>query len=350
MRDILHAAHVPPGDDDDVGIIRPMPSHDVPDRLRVTPALRAVASVGLGVCFCVGSGSMTARQATSPNALVPTDVMVAKFLAAADVYERTFRDLVAQETKTVEEFDDRGTRTRGRQIVSDFILYSSSRTDATAEYRDVLSVDGEIVKTRERRAIELLTAAAAESSVEKELERINNESTRYEFGMHWVGFTTNQASWIKTWRDLFQFESLGEESIDGHTVVVLRYQQTTSRPGSFGIRLPGAFVPRSMLIRGKLWLDAATGQLWRSEEEFTVRHRTRGTAFVWARIDKDYVASDFGIGVPRRIVLNQYSHYREPKNGPPVLALSSRTTLSYEGFRRFGVTSESEYQMPTPSR
>jgi hypothetical protein len=168
--------------------------------------------------------------------------------------------------------------------------------------------------------------------------------------MHWVGFTTNQASWIKTWRDLFQFESLGEESVDGHTVVVLRYQQTTSRPGSFGIRLPGAFVPRSMLIRGKLWLDAATGQLWRSEEEFTVRHRTLGTPFVWARIEKDYIASDFGIGVPRRIVLNQYSHYREPKSGPPVLALSSRTTLSYEGFRRFGITSESEYQLPTPSR
>jgi hypothetical protein len=50
--------------------------------------------------------------------------------------------------------------------------------------------------------------------------------------------------------------------------------------------------------------------------------------------------------VPRRIVLNQYSHYREPKGGPPVLALSNRTTLSYEGFRRFGVTSESELQMP----
>jgi hypothetical protein len=167
----------------------------------MTPAFRAAASVGVAACLCVGAGSTAARQATSPIAPATAAAMVAKFLAAADVYTRTFRDLVAQETKTVEEFDDRGTRTKGRQIVSDFILYSSSRADATAEYRDVLSVDGEIVKTRERRAIELLTGAAAESSVEKELKRINNESTRYEFGMHWVGFTTNQAGWIKTWRD-----------------------------------------------------------------------------------------------------------------------------------------------------
>jgi hypothetical protein len=309
---------------------------------------RTVAvSVFLSIVLGASTTNTLARQASTPLDRTDIDAVVSRFLASAERYEQTFRDLAAEETKTIEEFDDRGAVVKRRQIVSDLIVYRSSREDAaTAEYRDVQSVDGQLVGKREARALKILTDAANADSLQKELRRINDESMKYEFGMHWVGFTTNQGGGFKSWRNLFTFEWLGEESLNGHDVVRIRYQQATPRPGSFDIRLPSAFVPRFLLVRGTLWLDRQTARVWRSEEEYTVRHRTIPTPFVWARIEKTYASSLFDINVPERIVLTRFSRYRHAKGEADALALQDRTTLTYTNFRRFGVASETEYQLP----
>jgi hypothetical protein len=306
-----------------------------------------LVSLFLAVVLGASTTNTLARQSSTPLDRADVDAVISRFLASAERYEQTFRDLAAEETKTIEEFDERGAVVKRRQIVSDLIVYRSSREDAaTAEYRDVQSVDGQLLGKREARALKILTDAADAESLQKELRRINNESMKYEFQMHWVGFTTNQAGWIKSSRNLFTFEWLGEDSLDGHDVVRIRYQQTTPRLGSFDVQLPSAFVPHSLLIRGTLWLERQTARVWRSEEDYTVRHRTISTPFVWARIEKTYASSPFDINVPERIVLTRFSRYRHSKNEADELALQDRTTLTYTNFRRFGVASKTEYQLP----
>jgi hypothetical protein len=80
-----------------------------------------VVSIFLAVVLGASTTNTLARQSSTPLDRTDIDAVVSRFLASAERYEQTFRDLAAEETKT------------------------------------------------------------------------NDESMKYEFGMHWVGFTTNQA-------------------------------------------------------------------------------------------------------------------------------------------------------------
>jgi hypothetical protein len=304
-----------------------------------------VAGVGAWLVLALSLRPLDAR----PQPATPADLdrLVTRLLDNIEEYEKTFRNLAAEETKIIEVYRASGDVEKRRQIVSDLLVYRSSRagSDATIEYRDVRSVDGKAVQKRGERALQLLTNASRAETLEKELQAINRETYRYEFHRHMRGFTIHQGGVSKRGREDFQFAWVGREQIAGHDVVVLDYRQTGPNPRST-LPLPKEFGNPSLLHRGRLWLDAQTCQLWRDVWEIVAPHPATPEPVVMIHRESTYTPSRFGILVPERIVFDWLGRFSHPKSGRPSFALSERTTFTYGSFKRFDVATDERIKMP----
>ena len=255
-------------------------------------------------------------------------------------YKAKFKDLTADEEQRVEEYDDKARLKRQRRVVSDLIIYQSQLdASVTAEYRNARAVDGVPVSKRDERLVNLFKRLAKASSVKQELERINRESRRYDLGHSFYNMTLDQGLPLREdARGSFRFTPAGRERIDGREVIVLQYQQVAPIPGaSFKFSLPPVLKGAEWSYRGRLWLDAETAQLWREEQELTLRHPSVSRPLVLLRYEFEYAGSGFGILTPRRIVITAYTNGRTGANNEPELLLSGRVTFDYTGFRRFDV-------------
>jgi hypothetical protein len=257
-------------------------------------------------------------------------------------YKARFKDLTADEEQKVEEYESEGKLKRQRRIVSDLIIYQSQLdTSVTVEYRYVRAVDGVAVAKREERLVKLFDRLAKADSVKKELDRINRESRRYDLGYSVYGLTLNQGLPLsEKARASFQFTVAGREQINGRNVIVLQYQQVAQIPEeTVKLSLPSALKGSELLYRGRLWLDAETAQLWREEQEMTLKLPSLAHPLIWIRFEFDYVSSSFGILTPRRIVAMTYNNGRMGADKVPELLLGGKVTFEYSGFRRFDVGS-----------
>lgn len=320
--------------------------------------MRSIISLAAALLFvfCLSLKSARAQQPSlpaPPNQSAPTQASLeqiwTQFMARADEYEATFKNLSAEETKVVEEYTPSGELTKQHRLLSDLVVYQSPRdTRKTAEYRDTRVVDGKPVTNHGDHALKLLTAAAKTDSIEKELNRINDESRKYDFHAHYGGFTIHQGGPFRKWRDYFDCTLIGQEQISGHDVVVLRYRQTTPLPETQAkISLPADMANQQAMQRGRFWLDLRTFQLWREEKEWTARHPAVAEPLVLVHQEMTYAPSSFGILVPQRFVFDSF-HIRLQKTGPPVLTLSGRTTYTYGAFKRFDVTGEESDKKTVP--
>jgi len=267
------------------------------------------------------------------------DALLTRHLAAVDEYRRTFANLVADETRLIEVYNEKGKREKRRTIESDLLVYSSSRdgqVDRT-EYRDVRAVDGRTLKKRGERALELLASASEADSLDDELATIDEETGRYEFNRHVRGFTINQGS-PDDLRKGFHVEIAGRGQIAGHDVIELAYRQTA--PGSHPQtrllpRLPSEFASARLAARGRLWIDATTARLWRSVWELAAPHPAAAQPLVMIHVESAYAPSRFDILVPERIVVEWRDTFTHPKKKPPAFLVKQRDTFTYGAFRRF---------------
>ena len=149
-----------------------------------------------------------------------------------------------------------------RQIVSDVLLVQVKDGDWMG-FRDVAEVDGSAVRDRSDRVRELFLAASQDSLLQ--LRRIADESSRYNLGdfrrtlnVPTVALSFMRANEMRR----YQFKRLKDETIGGRPARVLSYLEKT-RPTM--IRTPdGTDIP----LYGRVWLDAATGRVLRTELRF----------------------------------------------------------------------------------
>ena len=203
-------------------------------RLSVSERRRGASSRrSIDVVRLATSGVVCLLLAVSPRSAAAqqpdVDRVLARYLAAADEYTRTFRNLVAEETKTNEVYDTSGEVKKRRESVSDLLVYQSPRSPAVAEYRDVRLVDGKAIEKRGERALKLLERASREASIERELKAIDRETSRYEFRKHILGGTMNQGGAFKTYRDRFHIEYVGRATLAGRELDVLAYWSEDDR-------------------------------------------------------------------------------------------------------------------------
>ena len=216
-------------------------------------------------------------------------------------------------------------RARHRDMRSDFLLVKSRETEALVPFRDVIQVDGVLIRDREARLAKLFLSDLPDTM--GRAERIREEGARYNLGnmRSTLGNPVLALGVLQqTYQPRFHF-SLGKEDKNfGAGVAVVDYKETHSPTmirGEVGNDLPA---------HGRFWIDAATGRVLKTElqvEQPTVR----------ATITTTFQAEEkSGIAVP----LEMREQYTFPTGN------RVNTVASYGRFRRFDVNADEEIQTP----
>ncbi|HVE58773.1 MAG TPA: hypothetical protein VNB22_18205 [Pyrinomonadaceae bacterium] len=266
-----------------------------------------------------------------------------------EFYRETFRNLLADELKTFEEFYKKGNSDKKATVKSSFLVYQSGKNaKTTAELRNVLEVNGKLIPDSQKRGEEFLAELDKQTTLESELKKLEKESSKYDNSWTVYGLTLNEAvALAPNLRPNFDFKLLGTENYQGNEVYVVSFQQTKKSPNitvdnknlspdqfylSFGLDLPGSLKKEGVFLRGKLWIDAKTFQIWREERDLTAQV---SQPLVILSTIFEYQTSDYGILVPKNIVLTVYN---AKKDGSKYYTVKDTTIgFEYSKFRQTNV-------------
>lgn len=262
-------------------------------------------------------------------------------------YREEFKNLLATETKTFEKYDKNGDLKNRTVIESNFFVYQSSKDEKTSsELRNVLKVDDRLVPDSQPRADRFLSELQKEKTVENELEKIQEEGSRYDKTLKVSGLTLYEAIALSpNLRPFFDFKLLGLENYQGGEVYVVSYRQTKKSPfitvnekqskdkglkANFDASLPGSLKKTDVFLSGKLWIDATTFQIRREERQLAVQ---TAEPLVTMETIFEYQPSEYGIFVPKQISLleNSIKKNSEDRYGA---VKNSKVIFDYSKFRK----------------
>ncbi len=277
---------------------------------------------------------------------VTAEEIVKKTEIQRSAYISEFRNLLSEETKTFETFGSSGDVKKKRTIKSVFVVYQLSKDEnQTAEYRNVVAVDGKQLDKAEQRAKDFFEKIANVESTKKELERIGDESSRFDIEISLTGLTLFQAIVLaENMRPYFEFKLDGTEKIEGNDVYVVDYRQIKESPyiiinsnnnkndGKLTLNQDANLDGKrelSMRINGKFYIDAKTFRVRRETQSSWVKPRDFEKALLLSEKLFDYQDSSFGILTPRKI---SHTEYKLSKKGFSTKQV--RVTFDYEQFTK----------------
>jgi uncharacterized protein YihD (DUF1040 family) len=280
---------------------------------------------------------------TTPGQVAQSD-LAAVLLQAANrrqEYVDTFKDLTAVETKTTELFDKSGKIEKQRKVVSDLLIYKLQTNSAVMdEFRVTREVDGKIVGQGERRAIELLTNLAKSKNFERERKQLRDENLKYTLKYYRWGITLQPVpAVIKEMQTAYRFSFGQSELINDREMLVLNYQSKGDSPLSSNLVM--SFTNPRIGDRGKIWLDAEDFRVWRWISEKTVVDKDITSPAVYMRDEIEYVPSVFGILVPKTVITTFFDKQDTDRLS---VRLTGKITYTYDAFKRYGVSADSEVQ------
>ena len=295
--------------------------------------------------FAVGLAQDSVQ--TSPN----LETILSEAQKQTEFYKETFRNLLAEETKIFEEFDKTGNSDERTAVKSNFLVYQSGKeANVTTELRNVVEVNGKPVPNSQKRSSDFLAELEKTMTLEKELNKIQREGSKYDKTIEVYGLTLNEAIVLSPKiRPFFDFKLLGAENYRGNDVYVISYQQTKKSPynvvngkdsvlseASFNFRLniPGALKNNDTFLRGKLWIDAKNFQLRREEQELTVNATAPLTLLTTIF---EYQPSNYGILVPKTISVTTYELKKQKADGRFVPLKDTNVNFDYSKFRQTNV-------------
>ena len=300
------------------------------------------AKTVLCACFGIVLASGVSGQTAQPA----VEEIVKQAGVQRLAYVSEFRNLLSEETKTFETFDKSGKVKKKRMVKSVFVIYQLSKDEKQiAEYRNVISVDGKPLEKTEQRAQDFFEKIASVESTKKELERIQDESSRFDDDISMEGFTLFQSAPLaENLRPFFDFKLEGQEMIDGAMVYRVSYRQVRDSPyvlinskddgtsDKLTLNYSSDFKPGENLnqrLAGTLWIDGETFQTRREIRSISVKPKDFDVPIILAENIFEYQNSDFGILTPRKI---SYTEYRVDRNKPS--AKQIQVTFDYERFTR----------------
>ena len=290
------------------------------------------------------SSALTLAAPQSPK--VPLDVVLDRAGWYLDYFVDEFENVVAEETYTQDSSQllasfspaagGRGgaapppppsdmLRARHRDLRSDFLLVKSPDTAALVPFRDVIQVDGIVVRDREARLAKLFLTAAKDAMVQA--EHIREEGARYNLGnmRSTLGNPVLALGVLQqAYQPRFRFSLGKDDKSFGPGVAVVEYKEVQSPAmirGEAGRDLPA---------HGHLWIDVATGRVLRTElqvEQPAVR------AIITTTFQTEEKS---GIAVPLEM-REQYTF----ASGNRV-----NTVANYGRFRRFDVSASEDIRTP----
>jgi formylglycine-generating enzyme required for sulfatase activity len=217
------------------------------------------------------------------------------------------------------------SRARHRDLRSDFLLVKSSGTADLVPFRDVLAVDGVVVRDREQRLAKLFVKPAGDAM--ERAERIRQEGARYNLGnMRSTLGNPMLALGVlqQSYQPRFHFSLGKEDRSAGAGVWIVDYKEE-GLPAMIRGEAGG-----DLFARGRLWIERASGRVVKTELQVE-QPSVRAVVTTMFRFD-----DRFGISVPvemrEQYTLNSGSRIR--------------TIATYGRFRKFGVSAEQEFRAP----
>jgi hypothetical protein len=285
------------------------------------------------------------------NPAVPLETILDNAEKQSENYRETFKNLLADEVKTFEDYDKNGNSDKKTTVKSSFLVYQSGKSaTSTSELRNVLEVDGKPIPDSQKRGEEFLAELDKQTTLESELKKLEKEGSKYDKSWLVNGLTLNQAVALKPQlRPVFDFQLVGTENFNGQEVYVISYRQkvkspyitvnekSNAKPGelnvNFNIGIPSELKKADKFLRGKLWIDAKTFQIWREERELTAR--TNDPVMLLSNIF-EYQPSNFGILVPKSITMTIYNAKKEKADNFTSLK-GMAMNFDYSNFRQTNV-------------
>jgi hypothetical protein len=278
------------------------------------PGARVVAAAWLAAAL------WTSPPAFAQRAGPALPDLLARLGAYVDRFQTTFSNVVSEERYEQSVIPSGrpavgGARLRSRVLVSDFLLVRMPETNDWLPFRDVFEVDGSPVRDHQDRLAQLFVRPQFNSR--QRAGEITEESARYNIG---IVRTVNQPLLAlhvaqASEQRRFSFSSPKVDPSVAGSAVAIGFDER-ERPSV--IRGPG---DRDMPMGGRLWIDAATGMLLKTEVTVT-------TTAVDATITTLFqVDSHFDVAIP----IQMHEDYRRPDG--------TRTTgtAKYSHFRQFNV-------------
>ncbi len=263
---------------------------------------------------------------------VDLDDLLARAGASARRYAEAVQNLTTEETYTILTYDDEGRVTQRRVFVSQLMVHGSTRSSATMEYRHVLSVDGREAGDLELRVQNLTRALANASSESEEQELIELESRKFGLNPRNRGATFTTQRYFLSDDEDFTAVIAGRETIDGLDLILVDYRQIRDSP-RFRFNLPFCSETTRCYVRGRLWLEASTGNLWRDEGDFIVEGLSavsEDTEFY--HYEFQHAPSSHGIFTPQRFDVTRSFSFNRQRDFRSL----ERHTQEFAPFERFG--------------
>ncbi|HVW06209.1 MAG TPA: hypothetical protein VHB78_14455 [Vicinamibacterales bacterium] len=290
---------------------------------------RRLASAWLIVAAAAltSTGVLDARQAPSPEILAKAAAHVQHFIAgmsnvvAVETYEQ------AQQTNGMRAVTLSTRRTR-----ADLLVLPLGES-GWVPFRDVYEVDGQRVRDRDDRLTRLLGHLDDAKAVEQAVA-ISNESARFNLNPGFVDRTINTPMTALMFLQADN-QSRSSFSTDGRAtigkvaceIVSFVEQRTPSLIQS----------PYAITVRGRFWIEPATGAVLRSELRANAALNANDTQTVRAIVTVNYTPEPkLGIWVPA----SMDETYDVGVSGQITRGQSLTGHAEYSGFRTFGVTTE----------
>jgi formylglycine-generating enzyme required for sulfatase activity len=304
--------------------------------------------VRLGLCLfalCLASAMVGAVGPQQPVERITVDVLLDRAAWYLDYFIDQFENVVAEEFYIQDSSvmmptylpGGRNTvpappsaadlsRARHRDLRSDFLLVKSPDTSALVPFRDVIAVDGVVVRDREARLAKLFLGTSKDAmeqaeAVRAEGARYNLGNMRSTLGNPVLALGVLQASY----QARFRFTLSKEDHSVGPGVWAVDFKEDAP-PAMIRGEASG-----DLFSHGRLWIEAATGRVVKTEIQVQ-QPSVRADITTTFRLDER-----FGIAVP----MEMREHYTF-SSGNRV-----NNVATYGRFRRFDVNADEEIHSPT---
>ncbi|MEO7538574.1 MAG: hypothetical protein ABIV21_00970 [Pyrinomonadaceae bacterium] len=245
-----------------------------------------------------------------------------KAAAQSLIYIDTFKNLIADETKTFVIYDKNGQEKKRKTVVSNFVVFPLTKEpDRVVEFRNVVSVDGKKIENGDARAQDLFEKISSTDTTEKEIKRLADESLRYDQDILISGMTLFQSVALEPGiRPFFAFELGPSRLVNSRAVYVVDFRQVRDtseisvNPDSRRSSRTGQDyeieVDKKVLLyarmNGTLTIDAATFQILAETRRITIQPEGFSEPQIAIEDRFEFQESIFGIYTPKTITHTQY--------------------------------------------
>lgn len=274
--------------------------------------------------------------------------LLSKATEKTSEYSEVFKNLRVEETKTFENYDEKGNLKSQKKILSDLIIFEpEDKKGNIGEFRNVREVDGKKIKDNDKRTVKVFAELVDEKSFAAELNKLNKESFRFDKDLTLYGFTAFQV--IPLALNLissFKFEEIGRETLEDKEFVIIKFQQIAENPGIiFKVDAPEFLKVSKRFYRGTIWLDLKNYRVLQFVSEFVIDSAKFTEPVVLLKQEYFYQLSNFGIYLPRKIIAENF--YLQIGKREKILLkagkitinsrLQTRLTMEYKNYSKFDV-------------